>query len=426
MENENVGTGTDSGIGKMFSDYKKSHEKKGGYTSNQGGFTKYFMPTEVKEIFRLLPRKKMENGKLRDVVETAFFHSVQINQAGGKKKWKKLFCAAHNNPRTPKLDSLGKAMTDKEGKPILVKEKCSLCEKSDAMLATQDQSLKGIKRENYTPDQKKTQESNNLIFKEAKKWEAKKFYIVRGIDKGQPKDGVKFWRFKHNFKKQGILDKIIPALDMFYSDKKVDFADVNNGTDLIITVVDNEIPGANRTFRDVSSIMPRGSSILHDDPIIIQQWLDDNISWRDVFKPAKTRVLNSYDYLERVGRGVDPFWDDSDSDNKRWIYPDPRDADLQTKANTRDENLDADTSDTYEVASDVVTSSYISDVDINTITKEEVGNYTESVEVAEPKVIVTEDTVETPVETEDIPEAPVGTPEVPADEDKEDYTDLPF
>ena len=206
------------------------------------------------------------------------------------------------------------------------------------------------------------------------KWEAKKFYIIRGIDKGQPKDGVKFWRFKHNFKKQGIYDKLTPALRMFYEENNLDFTDVERGSDLIITVVDNQIPGSNRTFRDVSSIMPRPSSQLHSDPIVVQQWLDDDITWRDVFKEAKTRVLTSEEYMERVGRGVDPYWDDSDSNNKRWIFPDPSDVGFQTKANTRDENLDADVGSNYEVASDVVMDSYQT-ADINTIKKEDVGTF---------------------------------------------------
>ena len=44
----------------------------------------------------------------------------------------------------------------------------------------------------------------------AKQYKARKFYIVKVIDKDAPEDGVKFWRFKHNYKNEGILDKIIP------------------------------------------------------------------------------------------------------------------------------------------------------------------------------------------------------------------------
>jgi glutaredoxin len=358
----------------------------------------------------------MENGKLRDFVETGFFHSVQINAKGGKKEWKKIFCLAHNNPKTPKLDDQGNEIRDKEGNPVLVEQYCPLCAKEKAMLATQDPSLKGVKQEDYTERQKEIHAKNKEIYVNAKKWEAKKFYIVRGIDKGQPKDGVKFWRFKHNFKKQGVHDKLIPALRNFYEEYKIDFSDIEKGSDLIITVVDNEIPGRNITYRDVSSIMPRGSSKLHDDPIVVQQWLDDDITWRDVFKPSKMRVLTPIEYYERIALGTNPFWDDTDQDNKRWVFPNPDDAELQRQANTRDENLDADTpSDNFEVASDIVDSSYNSD--INTITKEDVGTYTETeveVETSKP--------VEPVVKSE-----PENTSDVEYDGDEDDdYDNLPF
>jgi hypothetical protein len=43
---------------------------------------------------------------------------------------------------------------------------------------------------------------------EAKKYRASKFYIVRGVDRGKEDEGIKFWRFKHNFKGTGDFDKI--------------------------------------------------------------------------------------------------------------------------------------------------------------------------------------------------------------------------
>ena len=44
----------------------------------------------------------------------------------------------------------------------------------------------------------------------AKQYKSRKFYIVKVIDRDNEGDGPKFWRFKHNYKNEGILDKIIP------------------------------------------------------------------------------------------------------------------------------------------------------------------------------------------------------------------------
>ena len=41
----------------------------------------------------------------------------------------------------------------------------------------------------------------------AAQYKARKFYIVKVIDRDHEEDGVKFWRFKHNYKQDGILDK---------------------------------------------------------------------------------------------------------------------------------------------------------------------------------------------------------------------------
>ena len=55
------------------------------------------------------------------------------------------------------------------------------------------------------------------------------FYIVKVIDRDNEQDGVKFWRFKHNYKQEGVLDKILPIWKA-----KGDVTDAEKGRDLII------------------------------------------------------------------------------------------------------------------------------------------------------------------------------------------------
>ena len=71
----------------------------------------------------------------------------------------------------------------------------------------------------------------------AKQYKPRKFYIVKVIDRNNEQDGVKFWRFKHNYKQEGIFDKIIPIYKA-----KGDIADADNGRDLILELTKAKTP----------------------------------------------------------------------------------------------------------------------------------------------------------------------------------------
>jgi hypothetical protein len=65
----------------------------------------------------------------------------------------------------------------------------------------------------------------------AKNYRSKKYYIVKVIDRDNEQDGPKFWRFKHNSKKEGIFDKIYPIYR-----NKGDIANPETGRDLILSL----------------------------------------------------------------------------------------------------------------------------------------------------------------------------------------------
>jgi hypothetical protein len=142
-----------------------------------------------------------------------------------------------------------------------------------------------------------------------------------------------------------------------------------------------------------------------------------------VFKEASmTKVLTSPEYLDRVAKGTDPFWDDRDQDNKRYVFPDAVDADLMAQANEKSESLDADSKESYEMASDVGVTNVVADsyaVDITNVTAEDVGTDTDDA------VDVGAEFTQ-PVEQQVAEQAPITTPSVEADSDEEDYGDLPF
>lgn len=432
MSNANVSDV--SSLKKMFADYKKEdNDNKPKILTKEEKLARYFVPRKEKEVFRILPPLQG-----RDHIETAFFHAVRTNAAGGQKRWRKIYCPAHNDAKVQKMDANGQPVFDADGKPFMVAPRCPLCEKSKAMLAKQDQSIRKIKPDDMTEAQKAIKASNDKIYKDAMSWDAKKFYIVRGVDKGATGDGVKFWRFKHNYRKQGVKDKLIPALENFIDQYEVDFTHPQLGTDVIISTFENKTP-TGKPFTDVANIMTRGQVTLADDPIVVKQWVDDPTIWRDVFKPAQAPQLTSEEYLERIARGVDPYWDDTDANNKRWVFPDPADAELMVKANTRDQNLGSNTQreQNVEQASDLVSASY-DNVTIENVTKEDVGTFQDDAvdvgaEVAETAPVVqTQETPTTPVveSSPQVEEQTVQEVQESVVENNEpsgeDYDDLPF
>ena len=111
----------------------------------------------------------------------------------------------------------------------------------------------------------------------AKQYKSRKFYIVKVIDRDHEEDGPKFWRFKHNYKNDGILDKIIPIWR-----NKGDVTDAEKGRDLIIELTKQKTPkGA--AYTTVSTIMYDDPSPVHQDDKIKKDWLEDEMTWLDVY-----------------------------------------------------------------------------------------------------------------------------------------------
>ena len=424
MENQNEMTTPQEDLSQlkgMFADYQKKQTQSNTRTNRTNILAKYFVPRNTKETFRILPPKPG-----RKYITEAFFHPLTTNAAGGKKKHGTVvYCPAHNDLKIPKLDNAGKAMFDEvTGNPILVPAPCPACAEYKRLIKTQDPSLKGIKKENMTPQQLEVKAKNDAIYKEAIKWEAKKFYIVRGIDKGQEKDGVKFWRFKHNYKNQGTLDKLLPILEDYMTTQKADFSSPVNGTDLSIIMTDSEFNG--HVYKQISAITARGKSTLHADPVISQGWLDDDTTWRDVFKPKQAPNCPPLLYLQKCVEGTSPYWDDTDANNKRWVFP--GDPELETLANTRTRTFDSDDDENFEQASDLatvgtpqVTPSNITAADVGKpvetaidVGAQALGEERQPEPVAEPTPsLVGADNAEVGNESD-------------SEEDSENYDDLPF
>jgi len=147
----------------------------------------------------------------------------------------------------------------------------------------------------------------------ARQYRSRKFYIVKVIDRDKEHEGVKFWRFKHNFKNDGILDKIIPIWR-----QKGDITDPQTGRDLIIQLVKSKAPNG-KEYTSIQTIMHDDPNALHEDSATAETWLTDELTWEDVYskKPIE--------YLEAIARGEVPRWD---AELGKYIYGDDETAEF--------------------------------------------------------------------------------------------------
>ena len=235
--------------------------------SQPGGGQKMSQDERMKKYFTcLVPEsKKSDQRRIRILPTTdgsspfkeAWFHEVQV---GGQ--WNKIYDPAGNdNERSP------------------------LSEVYEELMSTGKESDKEL----------------------AKQYKARKFYIVKVIDRDNPNDGPKFWRFKHNYKKEGVFDKIFPIIK-----NKGDITDPLSGRDLIIDLTKNKRPNG-KEYTVISSIMYDDPSPINGDKDVQNSWVNDELTWRDVYskKPLE--------YLEAIAKGETPKWD---SDKGGWVYGD--------------------------------------------------------------------------------------------------------
>lgn len=248
-----------SSLDAVLAQYEKSQQASG------GGQGKMSQDERMKKYFALILDDKSNSGTRRVRIlptkdgsspfKEAWYHEIQV---GGK--WQKFYDPGKNdNERSP------------------------LNEVYEELMATGKESDKEL----------------------AKQYKSRKFYIVKVIDRDAEQDGVKFWRFKHNYKNEGILDKIIPIWR-----NKGDITDPEKGRDLIIELTKQKTPkGA--AYTTVSTIMYDDPTVIHEDAKLMKEWVDDELTWLDVYskKPVE--------YLEAIARGEVPRWD---NDKGGYVY----------------------------------------------------------------------------------------------------------
>jgi len=237
----------------MMQQYQDSHKIGGTKKSDNKYDLKNYFTTglpkgvdELKKKIRILPP---EQGK-KTSFGVMYGHTKKING-----EWKTFPCLKHEK-----------------------NEECPFCQAREALLAGG------------------TEEEKEL----AKEYSARKFYIVKVIDREHEEDGVKFWRIKHNYKKEGSYDKIMDAI----INAEHDITDAETGRDLNITIKRNATGSA------VTILGANSTSVLTSDEEKLSKWTSDTRTWEDVYS------LRNYDYLAIIVKGETPTWDKEEG---RWV-----------------------------------------------------------------------------------------------------------
>jgi hypothetical protein len=233
------------------------------YNNNQQSKSTTKKSYDLKNYFTPRLGDKEKNGSkhvriLPDSQGGTPFKEVYIHKLQIKGEWKKFVCLNHN--------------FDKD---------CPFCEAREALLATGVESDKTL----------------------AKDYGARKAYVVKVIDRDAEDEGVKFWRFNHDYRGEGIFDKIIGIIKT--RGAKGNIVDAESGRDLIIDMGKNQ---NNATI--IKSIVDADPAPISEDKELSAEWLNDTRTWEDVYS------IRTYDYLELVVRGAEPVWDKT---KNKWV-----------------------------------------------------------------------------------------------------------
>jgi hypothetical protein len=239
---------------KMMKQYSEAHTNNSGNSSGKTydlkNYFNTFLPdgvTEETKRIRILPPVE---GETPFVV--LWGHKKKVED-----KWKTFPCLKHEKD-----------------------EACPFCEARELLLAENTDGDKEL----------------------AKNYSARKMYVVKVIDRNKEEEGVKFWRFNHNYKKDGPYDKIMKAIATVGHD----VTDAAEGRDLNIDIARDQ---NKRPFVQTVTY-PLESTPLSDDTAKVEEWTNDTRTWEDVYS------VRTYDYLKIIVKGEIPFWD---KDKKTYV-----------------------------------------------------------------------------------------------------------
>ena len=249
--------------------------------------------TSKEMTIRLLPFDK--NGG--EVFHEVYFHQVRVNEKISPSGWKSYPCPIKNH--------LG--------------DKCPICE-----LAAEANKLKNASIDETTKNAYKEMVKNNL---------PRKMYIVRCIERGKEEDGVKFWKFSHSLKGDGVYDKIYSIFKMRLAKSQAkgeeyNIFDLNNGKDLNLVITKDS---QNRTVININD--DEDKTPLSTDFNKAMGWINDEKEWTNVY------AVKPYDFMSIIVAGGIPTYD-----KEKQTYVDLNEMEKEKQLKMDKEALKQDTS----------------------------------------------------------------------------------
>tara|TARA_R110000796_G_scaffold219934_1_gene336011 strand:+ start:32518 stop:33465 length:948 start_codon:yes stop_codon:yes gene_type:complete len=158
-------------------------------------------------------------------------------------------------------------------------EPCPFCEAREKLLASGEKSDEEL----------------------AKSYKARLMYVVKVIDREKEEEGPKFWRFPINYKKDGVMDKIMSSIKMLNGGKGENVTDIEDGRDLTLSIVRVKNPRGG-TYPAVNNVGTSDKKPVSTDAELSKKWLEDKKTWQDVYS------VKDYDYLKLIVMGEIPAW----------------------------------------------------------------------------------------------------------------------
>jgi hypothetical protein len=100
------------------------------------------------------------------------------------------------------------------------------------------------------------------------------------------------------------MDKVFPIFR-----NKGDITNAETGRDLILSLALSKA-GTGKEYTTINSVIPEDIGVLHTDADVSDKWVNDELTWSDVYSKK------GEDYLELVARGEAPRWD---NDLKKYV-----------------------------------------------------------------------------------------------------------
>ncbi len=281
-----------------------------------GPNTSYYLKKEQRELKEFKPGKTgVMNEKFRFVLNPV---QVAARIAAGKDPYFDLYYAHEftSNGRTYMTPCPAK----NAGEP------CKACEREGVLKQQGFDRLKMLKQTLSNEDAKKDPECK-AFFKQANLYGTRTFYVVRGINRANQANGVRYWFIKESYVKKGIWDQLGPQIDLMVQ-SGLDIADPAQGRDLNLVIADLDKFDGSGTYKGVTGMsfdpVPTPLALSQDE---VNRLVNDSLEWKQLREPLAVRGwLTPSEFIEEAINNRMPYWDTNvkvGDYNGAWIITPP-------------------------------------------------------------------------------------------------------